>query len=88
MPTYTYIDKENHYQSITHRMEYSTGVICYCGLDMWRKPGNVAINWGGLKPSAQPEYPQDIQDLMNPNIVAERRETFSERHEKHEDLSS
>ena len=52
MPEYIYMDKNDHRQTMTLPMEYSTAVICTtCGLEMWRKPQQVTVTWGGLRPS-------------------------------------
>lgn len=52
MPEYIYTDASRHNVTITHRMLYSTSIVCAaCGATMWRKPQAVAVNWSGLPPS-------------------------------------
>jgi hypothetical protein len=82
MPEYTYIDENDHTQTLSLPMFYSTAVICAaCGLEMWRKPQTVAVNWGGLRPSIGELDPQ-IKHLID--TKDERREAFEEIHEEHE----
>jgi hypothetical protein len=70
---YTYIDNNHHQVVVNQRMLYSTGVICAeCGDLMWRKPGVIRINWGGLKPS-EGELSPKIKNMING--AEERRET-------------
>ena len=65
MPVYEYLDENGHETTITHRMEYSTGIVCtVCGLEMWRKPASgVNVTWGGLAPS-QGEQPDFIKNHL------------------------
>jgi hypothetical protein len=56
-------------------MFYTTGVICECGLEMWRKPQRVRVNWNGLRPS-QGELAPDIQNMVN--TEDERRDKYLE----------
>jgi hypothetical protein len=51
MPEYLYLCPSGHVKSLTHRMMYTTGVICDCGAAMVRKPQTFLVSWGGLKPS-------------------------------------
>ena len=82
MPIYLYTDENDHTQTVTHRMLYSTGVICIaCGLQMWRKPQGFQVTWGGLRPSAG-ELDPEVKQLVN--TADERRDKFIKRHEKHE----
>ena len=82
MPIYQYIDRSDHQEFINHRMFYSTAIICAtCGLEMWRKPQSIPVNWGGLRPSAGDLHPE-VKELID--TADERRDKFVERHEKHE----
>jgi len=47
MPAYQYADAQGHTQEVTHRMLYTTGVVCACGLPMHRVPQATRINWQG-----------------------------------------
>lgn len=50
MPSYVYTDG-THTQEVTHRMLYSTAVVCgECGAEMWRVPQPFSVNWNGLPP--------------------------------------
>lgn len=52
MPEYIYLDNNHHTETVTHRMLYTTGIVCAaCGLEMWRKPQPFLVNWGGIRPS-------------------------------------
>lgn len=82
MPEYKYIDDNAHETTVTHRMFYTTSIICVaCGLKMWRKPQVVMVNWNGLKPSVG-ELDPEVKELID--TQDERRDKFIERHEKHE----
>ena len=82
MPEFIYVDENDHAQTVTHRMLYSTGIVCAsCGLDMWRKPQSFAVNWSGLRPS-QGELHPNVRDLIDG--APQRRAEFEGIHEEHE----
>ncbi len=82
MPDYVYLDHNAHRRTITHRMLYTTGIICAaCGSIMWRKPQSPSVNWGGLRPS-QGALSPEIQKHLD--TADEQRARFDEEHEKHE----
>ena len=82
MGEYLYIDDEGHEVTITHRMLYTTGIICgTCGAEMWRRPQSPYVTWGGLPPSSG-EMSPEIKNLID--TAPERRDKFAEVHEKHE----
>lgn len=47
MPVYVYADSAGHQREVAHRMLYTTGVVCACGLAMHRVPQAALINWNG-----------------------------------------
>lgn len=66
MPNYTYTDGKIEIQ-VTHPYEWDGTIISGTGVVMWKKPPTgVAINWGGLSPSAlenqSPELQQHIKN--------------------------
>jgi len=78
MPEYIYLCHNGHSKSLNLRMFYTTGVMCYeCGLEMWRKPQRVRVNWNGLRPS-QGELAPAIKGLVDENNVEERRDKYRE----------
>lgn len=82
MPEYQYKDENGHVTTVTHRMLYSTGIVCTtCDAEMWRVPQPVLVTWGGLAPSAGDLAP-DVQDIVN--NADRNRAAFEEVHEKHE----
>ena len=82
MPEYLYIDANDHTMSLTHRLNYSTGIICLaCGERMWRKPQAFMVNWSGLRPS-QGELSPRVRGLLS--TKEERQDAFTEKHEHHE----
>jgi hypothetical protein len=86
MPEYIYKDTRGHTTSITHRMLYSTGIVCTtCDADMWRVPQRVTVTWGGLAPSAGEPAPE-VQDIVN--NADRNRAAFEETHENHEHATS
>lgn len=82
MPDYIYKCAYNHYETQTHRMLYSTGIVCgVCNTDMRRVPQVVTVTWGGLAPSAGDMHP-NIRGLIND--APEKRAEFDGIHEEHE----
>jgi hypothetical protein len=82
MGEYLYIDEQGHNLTVTHRMLYSSSVVCdACGAEMWRKPQPVSVTWGGLAPSGG-ELAPDVQELID--TAPERRAVFEAEHEAHE----
>ncbi len=77
MPEYIYLCHNGHSLSMNVRMFYTTGVMCECGLEMWRKPQRVSVNWNGLRPS-QGELAPAIKGLVDENNIAERRDKYWE----------
>lgn len=74
MPEYIYIDAEGHEESISHTFKMCDGgIACWCGLPMWRKPTDKAVNWGGIKPSAGNMSPA-IQEHID--TLPEQRENY------------
>jgi hypothetical protein len=86
MPEYTYKDTSGHITSVTHRMLYSTAIVCTtCDAQMWRVPQSITVTWGGLAPSAGEPAPE-VQDAIK-NVDRNRAE-FEEVHEEHERTSN
>ena len=82
MGQYLYLDVNGHEVTVTHRMLYTSAVICStCEEMMWKKPQSVAVNWGGLPPSGG-ELNPDIRGLLD--TADERRDAFEQEHEEHE----
>lgn len=80
MPTYIYSDGK-HRQEVTHRMLYSTGVLCdVCGAEMHRVPQPVAVVWGQNPPSKGGLNPL-VEELIR--TKPQRRERFARMKEEH-----
>ena len=86
MPQYQYKDENGHMTTVTHRMMYSTGIVCTtCDAEMWRVPQSVMVTWGGLPPSGGDLAP-DVQNIVN--NADRNRAKFEETHENHERATS
>lgn len=83
MPEYEYEDAQGHRRRTTHRMFYSTAMVCStCGDIMERlPPRGVRVNWNGLAPSKGELHPR-IKGLID--STPERRAAFEKEHEEHE----
>lgn len=89
MPEYDYLDENGHIVTMTHRMNYSTAIICVaCGSVMWRKPtAGWYVSWGGLKPSEDQQDPviekhvnQDFSRIRDKTDEKYRRRENNEWH--------
>ena len=78
MPEYTYTDEQGHVTTITHRMLYTTAIICaVCDLEMWKRPPQIAgVLWGGLPPSAGDTIPE-FREFVD--TADERRDRYEEK---------
>lgn len=82
MGQYLYIDENGHQMTVTHRMLYTTSIVCsVCDAEMWRKPQPITVTWGGMAPS-QGELHPEIRGLID--TADERRDAFEAEHEAHE----
>ena len=81
MPTYEYICEAGHTVEIVEPMDYGVERICLvCQDPMWRKPSMPAVNWNGLRPSAEPQRSPAIQDMINNED--RNRDRYIEKKEK------
>ncbi len=81
MPIYVYKDQNAHVCEMTHRMGYTTGVVCVsCGEPMHRVPQAPLVNWNGDN-SRHPLHPT-IKRLID--TAPQRRDQFYKEHEQHE----
>lgn len=73
MPWYVYKDHAGHQIDLEHRMLYTTGVICACGLPMHRVIQPARINWNGNQAGREPS--PAVQQLLA--TVPQRRDAFA-----------
>lgn len=82
MPVYEYKCENDHHTTVTHRMFYTTAIICIaCDEEMWRVPQPINVTWGGLAPS-QGEYSPEIKAHLA--TLDQQRDEFAAEHEAHE----
>ena len=79
MPEYLYRCPERHESEVTHRMLYSTGIVCECGLSMRRVIQASRINWNGNK--AVGGTSPVVQTMIDE--APRKRDEFAERKAKH-----
>ena len=84
MPNYTYTDENGHEFDCVLPYDFNDVIICTtCGAEMWRKPpSNVAVNWGGLSPSAMESMSPEIASHMTD--LDHKRAEFERIHDEHE----
>jgi hypothetical protein len=80
VPEYLYRCPANHQRLVEHRMLYSTGVACRCGLAMWRVPQAARVNWNGSRAGREPA-PQ-VQQLIR--TADARRDAYRANKEAYE----
>jgi hypothetical protein len=81
MPRYLYADAHGHRRELSHRMLYTTGIVCFeCGDAMHRVPQAPRINWNGNRAGYEPA--PAVQELIN--TAPERKDKFLEMKEQHE----
>ena len=82
MPVYVYRCTGGHEHDITHAMSARPRVVCPdCGAVMHKVPQVFSVTWGGLAPSREPERSPEVQDLINPESIARRRDEYERIHD-------
>lgn len=78
MPDYTYTDPNGHTTTVTHRMLYTTAVICtICDAEMHRRPPQIAaVLWSDMRPS-RGEYHPNFRRFLD--TTDERRDKYEEK---------
>lgn len=81
MPAYVYRCTAGHEREVTHGMLDAPLVLCpECDQPMHKVPRVVAVTWGGLPPSREPERAKEVQNIIDPEQIAKRRDEYERMH--------
>ncbi len=79
MPTYVYRCPKGHQMELAHGIQQDPIVTCRhgrCRLTMHRVPQMVRVNWGGLPPHLEHTRNRAVQEVLDPNAIAQRRDEY------------